>query len=198
MLDPAERALLSRRTATAVLGAAGEAVPYVVCDDEEVAEWATAKGATVLWRPGLGLNAAVADAVATTIALGHDGAIVAHADLPLAHDLDTLRRADEIVLVPDRVLDGTNVIALPRALAASFAFDYGPRSFERHLVAAHAISAAVRVVRDERLALDVDTPDDLTQPALASLLAAVRRESRSGREGGSEWTPRTTPASHRP
>ena len=37
--------------------AAGRLPVAVVCDDDEVAAWAARAGATVLWRPGRGLNA---------------------------------------------------------------------------------------------------------------------------------------------
>ena len=44
VLDPAQRARLARWTAERVVAAAGELPVYVVCDDDEVAEWATAHG----------------------------------------------------------------------------------------------------------------------------------------------------------
>ena len=56
----------------------------VVCDDEAVAAWATDHDATVLWRPGRGLNPAVQEAVAALGDAGYARVVVAHADLPLA------------------------------------------------------------------------------------------------------------------
>ena len=82
-----ERAALARRMADGVVAAARPLPVFIVCDDDEVAAWATAAGAEVLWRPGRGLNGAVADGVAALAAIGVDRVVVAHADLPLAADL---------------------------------------------------------------------------------------------------------------
>lgn len=185
LLDPLQRAALSRLTATLVVAAAGEAEPYVVCDDDEVADWARAAGAGVVWRPGLGLNAAVGDAVTTVLELGHPGVVVAHADLPLAHDLAGRYQPDAVVLIPDLARDGTNVICLPAAVASGFRFEFGPGSFERHLRAARSSGVAVRVVADDRLGLDIDTPEDLQQPVLAGLVEAITQPP----GGILTWTP---------
>jgi 2-phospho-L-lactate guanylyltransferase len=64
-LDQAARAALARAMASNVVRAAGALPVSVVCDDDGVAAWAVEVGATVIWRPGRGLNAAVA---ATTTA----------------------------------------------------------------------------------------------------------------------------------
>ena len=191
VLTPAERASLSRCTAARVLAAAGAAARFVVCDDPEVAEWATDQHATVVWRPGHGLNAAVADGVRAAGETGAASVVVAHADLPLAWGLDQIARPDAAVLVPDRVEDGTNVIALPASMAECFRFRYGPGSFGRHRRAAESLGLAVTVVHDDRLALDIDTPDDLAHPALAGLADAVR----AARGGHVTWEPPTSPAS---
>ena len=58
VLDDADRQRLARWTSARVLAAAGELPTFVACDDEEVASWAGEHGATVLWHPGVGLNAA--------------------------------------------------------------------------------------------------------------------------------------------
>lgn len=161
-LDPRARARLARAMAATVIRAAGGLPTWIVCDDEEVAAWATDVGAEVLWRPGLGLNGAVTDGVAALAHLDVARVVVAHADLPHALDLTWAARTDDVVLVPDRHDDGTNVIALPTA--CDFTFTYGPGSFRRHEAGAEALGLPVRVVRDERLMWDVDVPDDLEQP----------------------------------
>jgi 2-phospho-L-lactate guanylyltransferase len=159
VLSPADRALLARWMAERVVAAAGSLPVFIVCDDEAVAEWATSVHATVLWRPGHGLNGAATDGVAALAAEGFASAIVAHSDLPLAHDLAVLPRDGAAVFVPDRHGDGTNAIAIPAA--SGFEFRYGARSFERHLAEAATLDLPVIVHRDARLGLDVDTPDDL-------------------------------------
>lgn len=160
-LSGPERAALARRMAHLVLTAAAPLPVVVVCDDPEVATWATDLGAEVLWCPERGLNGAVADGVAHLAARGHHHAVVAHADLPLATSLGWVADFGGITLVPDRTDDGTNVMALPLPAAAAFRFRYGPGSFARHHAEARHLGLAVRVVRDPALGWDVDVPADL-------------------------------------
>jgi 2-phospho-L-lactate guanylyltransferase len=162
VLAPAERAALAKAMAARVLAAATPLPPYVVCDDVAVADWAAASGAGVLWRPGLGLNGAVSDGVASLSGIGFDHVVVAHADLPLAHDLGAVLVADTVTVVPDRRDDGTNVIGVPAH--CGFRFRYGPASAARHREEADRLGLACVVLRDERLAHDVDVADDLLHP----------------------------------
>jgi 2-phospho-L-lactate guanylyltransferase len=163
-LDPIERANLARRMGEVVLTAAAPLPAVVVCDDDEVRAWAQAAGARVVWCPGRGLNGAVADGVAALRADGVATAVVAHADLPLASRLDWLAEFPGVTLVPDRRLDGTNVLAVPTD--AGFRFSYGAGSFARHRVEAAALDLRARIVRDDRLAWDVDVPADLAWPTM--------------------------------
>ncbi len=163
-LSATERAALARAMASAVVRAAAPLPAFVVCDDDDVATWAAAAGAAVLWRPGLGLNGAVSDGVAALASAGFDRVLVAHSDLPLASQLGWLAPLPGITLVPDRRDDGTNVVCVPAGSA--FTFSYGPGSFRRHLAVARTVGVAVRVVRDPRLGWDVDVPDDLDHPSL--------------------------------
>lgn len=165
-LDAPARAALARSMAEAVLRAAGPLPSFVVCDDPEVAGWALAQGAEVLWRPGRGLNGAVTDGVAALGALGFERTVVAHADLPHARQLAWAAAFVGVTLVPDRRDDGTNVAAVPTG--AGFRFAYGPGSFRRHAAEARRLGLAVRVVRAPRLGWDVDLPDDLDAPTFTS------------------------------
>lgn len=169
VLDGAARARLARRLATVVVAAAGDLPVLVVCDDDEVATWADAVGAGVVWAPGRGLDGAVADGVAQARADGAGRAVVAHADLPLARDLGGLaRRAGVVVLVPDRHRDGTNVAVVPTA--AGFTFSYGPGSFDRHVLEAERLRLGPQVVEDPALSWDVDVPADLDHAQVGVLL----------------------------
>ncbi len=174
-LGPAARAALARQLADVVLAAARPLPVLVVCDDDEVAGWATAAGAGVVWSPGRGLDGAVADGVAHAGAAGATRVVVAHADLPLARDLPVLLEAHaDIVLVPDRRLDGTNVVVVPAT--AGFSFSYGTRSFERHLAEGQRLGLVVEVRHDPALAFDVDVPADLDHLAVAALLGGSEHD----------------------
>ncbi len=160
-LDAQARSRLARVMAERVVAAAAPLPVVVVCDDDDVAEWAGDAGATVVWTPGLGLNGAVEAGVAHLATAGFVRAVVAHADLPLAHDLARLVQPDraDVVLVPDRHDDGTNVVVVPTT--SGFRFAYGPGSFAKHQSEAARCGLRVEVWRDVELGWDVDVPDDL-------------------------------------
>jgi len=173
VLDASMRARLARWMAERVLAAAGDLDRYVVCDDDDVAEWAQRCGATVLWQPGVGLNAAVDAAIVDVAERGTTHVVVAHGDLPRATDLARFATPATITLVPDHRGDGTNVLSMPTSIATtSFSVSYGPASFERHVQAAMATGAMVQVRRDPLLALDVDTPAELDHPSIREVLPA--------------------------
>lgn len=171
-LDHRARARLARAMAANVIAAAHDLPVAVVCDDQGVADWATDLGAEVLWRPGLGLNGAVADGVRSLAGDGVERVVVSHADLPHATDLRPVSVAAAgggVVLVPDRREDGTNVLAVPTA--SGFDFAYGPGSFARHRAEAERLGLAVHVVRERTLTWDVDVPEDLEVPSWAAATA---------------------------
>jgi 2-phospho-L-lactate/phosphoenolpyruvate guanylyltransferase len=159
VLDRDERAQLARHLAEGVLRAAQGLTVAVVCDDTEVASWAQAHGARVIWTPARGLNAAVTEGVAVLGSSGVELVTVAHADLPLVTDLSDLARPDGVVLAADRHEDGTNVACVPAR--AEFRFSYGPGSLARHVAEAGRLGLPLEVLRRDDLAWDVDVPDDL-------------------------------------
>jgi 2-phospho-L-lactate guanylyltransferase len=159
VLPPGERAELARSMASHVLGACAPRRVAVVCDDEEVADWAAARGAAVMWTPGEGLNGAVRAGFDRLSRSGVQFVTVAHGDLPWARGLGTLDPFDGVTLAPDRRDDGTNVLRLPAG--CDFGFAYGSGSFRAHRAEARRLGLAVRVLRDRGLAHDVDWPDDV-------------------------------------
>lgn len=161
-LNPAQRASLARRLAAGVAAAACPLPVAVVCDDREVAAWARALGALVIWEPGRGLNGAVAEGVAHLGASGIGTVVVAHGDLARPEGLADLlggHLPGGITLVPDGRDDGTNVVVVPAD--AGFRFSYGPGSFRRHLDEVSRSALPLRVVRGGDLSLDIDLPSDL-------------------------------------
>jgi 2-phospho-L-lactate guanylyltransferase len=120
-------------------------------------------------------------------------------DLPLisAGDIDEVFAAAEAppcaVLVPSRDATGTN--ALLRARPTLFPSHFGAGSFAKHMAEAQAAGACVRKLRNPRLELDVDDPEDLS-----ALAAAISPDTATGR-----WLERSgiperllTPAGPRP
>lgn len=173
VLDPDRRARLAAWLADGVVASLGDLPLYVACDDPGVADWALARDAHVVWTPDLGLNGAVDAGLAQAVADGADHVIVAHADLALPAGLAKVARRDHVTIVPDRRRDGTNALALPAHVVARWTSAYGAGSFRRHLDAAVRLGCAVDVRADAELALDIDTPTDLTHPLVRDRLAAL-------------------------
>ncbi len=158
-LSGPERAALARAMAARVLDACGQLPVAVVCDDNDVADWARHRGALVVWEPGRGLNGAVEAGIDHLREAGVVHVTVSHADLPKASRLAEVGEAPGITLVPDRFGNGTNVIALPSD--AGFRFSYGPGSFARHRAEAARLGLPVRVLDLPDLAWDIDEPADV-------------------------------------
>jgi 2-phospho-L-lactate/phosphoenolpyruvate guanylyltransferase len=90
-------------------------------------------------------------------------------DIPLvtASDIEALfaalAPAPSVVIVPSR--DGTGTNALLRSPPDLFPSHFGPDSFALHLNAAERIGARIKIIRNERIALDVDEPKDFRAAA---------------------------------
>ena len=146
----------------------------VVSSDHGAQRIAGGYGAMVLEDDDQGHNDAAARGVQRAIELGAQRALLVPGDSPLLSptELDDLIRlpaaARSALIVPDRHGSGTNALVLtpPDALVSSF----GPGSRERHEQSARAAGLEVQTIEVASLALDVDTPEDLT--AVESALEA--------------------------
>ncbi len=94
-------------------------------------------------------------------------------DLPLitTQDIETILRYDRpdeptVVIVPSAEGTGTNAIL--RRPPTLFPSRFGPDSLSHHLHAARQLGAHIEIVHLPRIALDIDTPEDL-----AALLATA-------------------------
>jgi 2-phospho-L-lactate guanylyltransferase len=152
VLTDDQRTDLSKELCTrAVAAAQGAGLRIVVLSSsEEVIAWTRTVGVERLPDPGEGLSAAAAFAVAS---MSEAPWIVMHADLPLVSSraVHTIAKAsvEGTVLVPSSD-GGTNVIASE----GSFAFSFGPDSFQRHF----ATAPTAAVMPSPELSIDIDTP----------------------------------------
>jgi 2-phospho-L-lactate guanylyltransferase len=134
------------------------------CGDD-VASLAMSRGAHVLRDRGEGRLSEVVDrALAHVTSRGAEVAVVLMADLPRIEpaDIDSLIEAldgHDIALVRDHVGHHTNALALapPTAIATCFGQE---DSFAAHLAAAHTAGLCAVIVENERIAFDVDLPED--------------------------------------
>lgn len=163
-VGPQERRALARRLAEGVLDAACGATPFVVCEDDEVRTWAEARGVGTIVLPAAGLNRALQHARNRVVSEGFGRVVVAHGDLVHPYGLlQATGAGDELVLVPDRRQQGTNVLSLPGQdrRAAAFRFCYGPGSFARHLRRGRELGLPTSVLGPNDLADDLDEPGEL-------------------------------------
>lgn len=160
-LAPEEREQLARHMATGVVNAARGLAVAVVCDDDDVAQWARSLNVAVSWQPARGLNGAVQAASSEAFQAGATRVTVVHGDLPLVRSLawlSTLQSLDDVVVVADRHGTGTNVLSTP---TAQFTFHYGIGSFAKHATETERLGLRFTVVHDDALGWDVDEPADL-------------------------------------
>lgn len=171
LLQPRERSALARATLTDTLTACAHATGLsgigVVTCDHEVAGLAESLRAEVLWEADArGQSEAVARGGRECLKRGIPVMLTMPGDIPLLTTADveelasTAQLPQSVVLVPNRDDSGTNAVLLkpPDCLPVAFGAD----SFQRHLRLCREHALTVDVRRMPRVALDIDTPDDLT------------------------------------
>ncbi len=138
----------------------------VVTEDDDVAQTAEARGLRVLRDPAAGTLANVVDSgLAHAVSLGAGAAFVCMADLPhlTVSDVDAVldQLVDhDVVLTPDLVRAGTNVLCLTPADLMPSCFGRAD-SFAQHLSRATSLNLRVQVLERHGLCFDVDDPTDL-------------------------------------
>lgn len=138
----------------------------VISRDPKALAIAREYGARTVQETGAGeLNAALTKATGLVAHWRGKGVLILPADLPLinADDITTMidmgREVNSVVIATDRNADGTNALLVKPVGLIEYA--YGAGSFERHVARARLAGAAVHCYESERLALDIDMPDDL-------------------------------------
>lgn len=128
-------------------------------------------------RPGL--NQAISEAIDWCIQRGATSTLVLPADIPLVTPMDLNRilsfgEKAAVVISPSRSGGGTNALLLtPPNVIPTF---YGQHSFQRHVKEASMRGTRLRTLRSSRIALDIDTVEDL-----AYFAALKPQETRSHR-----------------
>lgn len=137
---------------------------WVVSDDPEVADRARRHGVAVIDDPGRGLNPALVAAVEHVRAAGADSVTIVPCDLPLAwrgdlEDLLDTGATSDVVVVPSGGDGGTNALYLspPEVVEPQF----GEGSMRAHMDAAAARRVRCSILALDRMALDIDTIEDV-------------------------------------
>jgi 2-phospho-L-lactate/phosphoenolpyruvate guanylyltransferase len=173
LLDAAQRELLAevmfRDVLGQVLNTRGLAETFVVTEDDRAAAIAISLGAQVIReRAERGETAAVDLARLELKQLGREAVFIIPADLPLVRSADIEEVLAQIpegasfpfaLLVPSHDRMGTNALLLapPDVIKLRFGYD----SFHYHMSQVSAQGLPIRLVENERIALDIDEPKDL-------------------------------------
>lgn len=112
------------------------------------------------------LNRSLAQAARIALDFNARSVLVVPADLPQLQrtDIQAMLSLDRdpplVVIAPDRTCQGTNALLLdpPNTIP----FEFGPGSYERHCQLAALANARCVTVENPALALDLDTPEDLS------------------------------------
>ena len=168
-VDPQSRQELAEVMLLDVLEALGATAVdeiVVVSAGPKAREIAHGYGASAIEDREQGHNQAASLGIRAARALGAQRALLVPGDCPALDPLEVdqlLARpasTPSAVIVPDRHGTGTNALLLtpPEALAPSF----GPGSCQRHLDLARAAGIGAEIAAVPSLALDIDTPEDLS------------------------------------
>lgn len=149
---------------------------FVVSADPDVALISTKYGANlVLEKKPAGYNEAVKNTFKHLP--GHE-VLVVPADLPALTSKDIAKlvptagpKKAAVYIAPDLSMTGTNAIFLPDY--RGFEFQFGPGSFARHQRSARFCNLECRTISEFGLALDIDTPCDVSR------LLSISAESRT-------------------
>lgn len=172
VLTPEERARLAEQLLRHVLDVVRRvpqvAGTLVISRDTKVLAIARDYGAnTVMESDKTELNTALMRATQVVATWKTSAVLILPADLPLLarDDVEAMielgRSPGTVVLATDDNRDGTNAMLVRPPGLIPYAF--GPGSFQRHVAAAERAGATVKLYESERLALDIDLPDDLEQ-----------------------------------
>lgn len=172
VLSDNERATLNRRFLEQTLDTLRNTreISQVLVISRDPAALAVARqyGARTVHEDGTpNLNSALARATLLARQYASRGVLVLPADLPLitkedlSYFLEFVSRPPCVVISPDRHDNGTNALLV--SPGGMIACDFGHGSFQRHCDAAILAGAKLKIVRNERIMLDLDTPDDLEE-----------------------------------
>jgi 2-phospho-L-lactate/phosphoenolpyruvate guanylyltransferase len=135
----------------------------VVTSDPRVAAIAREYGVAAIDDGEGDLNSALECGRRRILADGGDCAgMVLPIDLPMATPAalgEIAATPQDVVIVPDEAMDGTNLLRLSRRALRGFRFSFGPHSHAAHTAFARAHGFDVITVSEPSLAFDVDGPE---------------------------------------
>ena len=158
------------RALFACTGCVGLAGTLVATDGDDIAAMSLRRGASVLRDSASatrGLSGVIDAALADLVARGATHALVLMADLPRVEPRDVseliaVLRGSDMLVVPDQRRSGTGALGMKLDLGLHACFGHAD-SFMRHVREGRRVGARCRVIHNPRIAMDIDTFDDLSK-----------------------------------
>lgn len=154
----AEVSVIARRLATGVLEELRGTGVTVLCESEEVSQFALELGCNVAFSGAQSLNESVQGFYDSATEM-YDRVTIVHADLADPQELRTYLPTADVGIVTDRWKLGTNILSVPTGVR--FRFHFGEHSLSRHVAEADRLGLSYEVVESGPWTLDVDEPEDL-------------------------------------
>lgn len=110
------------------------------------------------------LKTAVTQAAKYATLQGVEGTLIIPADLPFlqAYEIQNILNkalsTEKWIICPDEKQNGTNALLLPSS--ENFRFQYGPNSYQKHLVEAKRLDIAIQTITTPGISFDLDTEAD--------------------------------------
>lgn len=129
------------------------------------------------------LNSALRRATLFSRSFSTEGILIVPADLPMLTPEDVsaflAQRSDPptVIIAPDRRKQGTNLLFTNPADLLTFSF--GQDSFQQHVDLSRSVGAKLVVFENERVALDLDVPEDYDMLQSQDALPFIRHLSTS-------------------
>ena len=168
--SPADRAAMAEALCADIFDVVGQVRGidrvFVVSSESRALTWAGQMGWDIVVESSQDSETAAVDAVCRHAqACGVRALLRIPTDIPLVRSSDieeifaVLTGSKGCVIVPSR--DGTGTNALLRSPPALFPSHFGQNSFERHVAAARSAGVKANILRNSRIALDIDEAADV-------------------------------------
>jgi 2-phospho-L-lactate guanylyltransferase len=120
---------------------------------------------TIQESPNTNINKALRKGTLAAKAFNASSILIIPADLPFIEPesvrglLSKAKKPPEIVITPDRRMNGTNALFLNPA--GILDYDFGVWSFRKHVEQAEQKKIRIEIYNNDRLSFDLDIPEDL-------------------------------------
>lgn len=193
LITPEERAYLNQelllQTISCLRGIPNIVEIAVISHDPNALHLSREMGVrTIQEARNTNINKALRKASEAFHAFGAENLLILPADLPLVKpdDINGLLSCSqgegEMIISPDRRMSGTNALFVnPIGILD---YEFGLWSFKKHLEQAERKKIRIKIYNNERIAFDLDIPEDLEELRKQGVLSTIRTKTDNNFRGG--------------